>query len=262
MPTLSSHQSSHITKMLLIGDSGAGKSGSLASLVSAGYNLKIVDFDNGLDILASVLKSKNDPTLLDRVEYETHTDRIRNVVGKPIPLDAAAWPDGLKHLDSIEKAGLSAKDVVVLDSLTFAAQAAMRYVLKLNGRLAAPAQIQDWGAAMNMTENLVALLTADEFPANVVCTAHIKYIGNEEAQEPVRGYPAVLGKELAPKIGRYFNSCLLVRSEPRGNTTARTIFTNTQGIIELKNSNPFKVKPTYPIESGLADFFAAVRGDA
>ena len=63
MPALGQHQSSDIVKMLFIGPSGAGKTGALASLASAGYNLRILDMDNGLDVLANVL---NNPKTLTR----------------------------------------------------------------------------------------------------------------------------------------------------------------------------------------------------
>ena len=40
MPSLANHQSNEFTKMLLEGDSGSGKTGSLASLVAAGFSLR------------------------------------------------------------------------------------------------------------------------------------------------------------------------------------------------------------------------------
>ena len=66
MPALGQHQSSDIVKMLFIGPSGAGKTGALASLASAGYNLRILDMDNGLDVLANVLNDPKKPLLEGR----------------------------------------------------------------------------------------------------------------------------------------------------------------------------------------------------
>ena len=51
MPSLDQHQSNDFVKLLLIGDSKAGKTGSLISLVKAGYKLRILDLDNLLDVL-------------------------------------------------------------------------------------------------------------------------------------------------------------------------------------------------------------------
>ena len=51
MPSLARHQSNSLTKLLLVGDAKSGKTGSLVSLVKAGYKLRILDFDNLLDVL-------------------------------------------------------------------------------------------------------------------------------------------------------------------------------------------------------------------
>ena len=48
MPTLDTHQSSEFTKLLYLGDSGSGKTGSLVSLLKAGYKIKVLDLDNGV----------------------------------------------------------------------------------------------------------------------------------------------------------------------------------------------------------------------
>ena len=47
-----------ITKCILLGDSGTGKTGALASLVKAGYKLRVLDLDNKLasGILPQVIK--------------------------------------------------------------------------------------------------------------------------------------------------------------------------------------------------------------
>ncbi len=51
MPTLDAHESSRYAKLIYIGDSGTGKTGSLVSLLADGYKLKILDMDAGLDSL-------------------------------------------------------------------------------------------------------------------------------------------------------------------------------------------------------------------
>ena len=48
-------------KILLIGKSGAGKTGALASLVAAGYNLRIIDTDKGVRPLRSLLTDPHYP---------------------------------------------------------------------------------------------------------------------------------------------------------------------------------------------------------
>ena len=56
MSSLADHQSSELTKVLVIGDSKSGKTGALTSLVAAGYKLRILDFDNLLDPLRAFIE--------------------------------------------------------------------------------------------------------------------------------------------------------------------------------------------------------------
>ena len=48
-------------KIMLIGENGSGKTGSLASLVCAGYKLRIIDTDKGVKILKSLLLDPHYP---------------------------------------------------------------------------------------------------------------------------------------------------------------------------------------------------------
>ena len=48
MPTLDQHQSDEYLKLIYIGDSSTGKTGSMVSLLLAGYKLYIIDMDNGV----------------------------------------------------------------------------------------------------------------------------------------------------------------------------------------------------------------------
>jgi hypothetical protein len=101
MPNLASHQSATTTKLLLIGDPGSGKTGALASLASAGYQLRILDFDNGLDVLKNLLsdpKTPYDKKAINNVTYMTVTDEMKNVAGKLIPSKATAWSQGIQML--------------------------------------------------------------------------------------------------------------------------------------------------------------------
>jgi len=76
MPKLGDHQSKSTTKMLFVGDSGAGKTGALASLAAAGYHLHIMDLDNGLD----VLNNYYDPKLKEAQRPPIAGTRRRRVV--------------------------------------------------------------------------------------------------------------------------------------------------------------------------------------
>lgn len=272
MPQLSSHQSTSATKMLLIGESGSGKTGALVSLVEAGYNLRILDFDNGLDVILGIINKKypeesKRKELLDKIVFETLTDKLKNVGGK-IVTDGApqAFNIAMQLLDCWKRGGIDLgkveswgeNDVLIIDSLTFLSKAIMRHVLFLNGRGTAHPQIQDWGAAMEVVEGLLGLLYSTNIKCNVIITSHISYIELDNGMN--KGYPSTLGNKLPPKVGRYFNSLLMVKTKGSGSGLQRVIRTVTDSNIDLKTSIPGVLPDELPISTGLADFFKAQRG--
>lgn len=269
MPALSSHQSSRFTKLLLIGDSGAGKTGSLASLARAGYELRIVDMDNGLDVLKNLLSDS--PEALTRVHFRTITDPMRSVNGKLMPRSAKAWETACKMVEhwkwtspegEVEDLGPASgwgeRTVLVIDSLTMLSTAAMNFVLAMNARLGGTPQLQDWYVGQQLVEGFLQEVYDEAMQCNVIIMSHVTFLGPEGME---RGYPNTLGKALPPKVGRYFNSTLMVQSSGTGENIKRRIWTTTKGAVELKNTAPTRVKKDYPIESGLAEYFRDVRGE-
>lgn len=268
MPSLANHTSTHITKLLFIGDSGAGKTGALASLAGAGYNLRILDIDAGLDVLSNLLrdsKSAYGQEALGRVDFETITDPMKSVGGKLLPAKATVWQRTVKLLDNwkTESADFGpistwgARDVLVIDSLTMLSTAAMNFVLSMNARLGQQPQQGDWYQGQQLIEGLLQMLYDDGIKCNIVMTSHITYLGEENG--PQKGYPSSLGSKLPPKIGRYFNTILMAKTTGQGAAQKRKILTNTSGVVELKNTAPMRVKAEYPLETGLADYFRDVQ---
>ena len=276
MPALAEHHSTNSVKLLYVGDSGAGKTGSLASLASAGYNLRIIDMDNGLDVLKNMLtdpKSPYDKSAVSRVQYVTFTEQMKNVNGKLIPLKAIAWQNAISMLQHWKEINPETKevtcdlgpvaswgenDILVIDSLTFISNAAMNLILSINGRLGQRPHQSDWGLAQDLVEGLLSMLYSTDIKCHVIIPCHITYIGEEGG--PLRGYPNTLGKALAPKVARYFNNTLMAQTTGQGTNQKRRIKTSTVGVIELKNSAPLRVDSEYPLETGLAQYFKAIRG--
>lgn len=283
MPPLSQHQSTKATKLLLIGDSGGGKTGALASLASAGYNLRIADLDNGLDILRNLLTASNSvykKDAVDRVNYITLTEHMKDVNGKLVPKAATVWPRLVKLLQNWKEEELGPdgktlvtvpgsnfgpitswgeQDVLVIDSLTMASTAALNYTLYMNGRLGQQVQQSDWYHAQNLVESLLQMLFDDGVRCNVIINCHITYLETEGGM--TRGYPNTLGKALPPKVGAYFNTILGIKSTGTGASMSRKLVTTTMGVIDLKNTAPLNVPKELPIETGLADYFKIVRGN-
>jgi len=259
LPSLSQHQSNEFTKMLLEGDSGSGKTGALTSLVAAGYKLRILDMDNGLETLKGYVL-KECPENIEAVEFRTLRDRYKSSpVGPVVDGQPKAFVDALKMLDRWKyddvdlgsPSSWGSEVIVVLDSLTFLSDAAFSWAQGLNPSAKDPRQW--YGTAQDAVEKVLALLTSPNFETNVIVISHIKYM---ETPEGTKGYPTAVGSALSPVIPRYFNSVAMCRTNSRGE---RRIQTATTGMVDLKNPKPFEMKKEYPLETGLADFFAVLR---
>lgn len=282
MPNLMNLPTSVTTKLLLLGDSGSGKTGGLGSLAIAGYNLRICDFDNGVNILKDVLK--NHPDAMRRVAYVTCTDPMHSVQGRFIPKAAQAWGRAVTAMDNWDdgdnKFGSiltwGEKDILVIDSLNFAGKSALRLIQQMNSRLAGIPWQSDYGDAQRLVENMMAMLYSEQVKCNVIVLTHIREVGKTqtvmdahnkmvtvEEEGSRRGYAETgTGRALSPTIGRYFNAVLMVDIIGSGQSARRVIRTVPHENIGLKNPAPGTVKPEYPLASGLADYFAAVRGGA
>lgn len=265
MPSLEDHPSSNIVKLLLLGDSGAGKTGSLATLAAAGYRLWIYDFDNGLDIL-------KDPTILapefrKNVNYKLFQDKA-TPQGNALMPSATAWPafmkdfggwtEGNENLGSFRTWG--EKDVLVIDSITFLCDAAFSMALLQGGRLGQRPQIQDWGAAMDMIQSVFELLYSDHCKCNVVVCSHVQMQTDELSGGARKGQVSVLGQKLAPKIPRYFNNMVFLEKSVVGATVTRKLHTRGTPLLSLKTSKP-SVIPAI-VEPDLAKLFAVLKGEA
>ncbi len=258
MPTFDSQEASNDPiKMLIVGPSGTGKSGSLVSLALAGYKLRILDYDNGLDPLFQYLKGKK----VD-VQYEKCLDKFTVLGGKPSPAGVPmALAKGLGCLDlwptDKSKPTSWGKDtVLVLDSLTFFGHAALRRVCYDNKRVGPP-WIGDWGDAMGIVENTLAMLYSDAIQCNVIVTSHIVSLGGDEKTGAgAVDYPSALGSKLPPKVGRYFNTMLQTANSGIGATTKKVIRTVPEGSLGVK-CPVLNLPKTLSVETGLADFFKA-----
>lgn len=266
LTTLDQHQSTKSVKMLFMGDSGTGKTGALASLVAAGYKLKIWDFDNGLDHLAARIR-KNCPDKIKNVSYlPLKRDRwkmvgVNTTIYTNTPTD---FSRGRDELESWTGDGLPAQKpelwddntICVLDSLTFTAKAAYRYCDQLNP--GAKDKRQTFYQAQLNTAAMLSLLTMDTFHPHVIVICHIDY-QETEGIGIKKGYPRSIGSAMNPEIPTYFNTALLAETVGSGTTARHMIKLAPTGVIDLKSAFILPSLEPLPLESGLATFFAAAK---
>ena len=296
MPLLEQTKSNKLVKGMVIADSGTGKSGALAALAAAGYRLLIYDFDAGTQILMdeTILPKQ----FRENIYVNQYLDRVRPTASGPMyESPPTAFSRALKDLyihpdvGPVEKLG--DKDVIVIDSGTFFSEAAMRYFLNAAGRLNDRPQIQDYGITMDKIEEVFELLYEPTVvPCNVIVNFHFQYIeqntGNSQmltalsgiaadknnkelskaasehlvgAFQPGQRYPSTIGKKLAPKLGRYFNTVVSMKSLGTGAGESRKMLTRSEGDLALKVPCPGKIPAMLDIKVAWPTIFKAIRGE-
>ncbi len=173
MPNLSDHQSNDFVKLLLIGDAKSGKTGSLVSLVRAGYRLRIIDLDNLLDTLKQYIL-KECPDAIDQVEFRTLRDkRVAGSLGAVIKgtptafvdavklLDHWKYRDGENNIDLGRPSEWGPDNILVIDSLSRLCDAAYDWQDALTpvGRSGEKDGRAVYGNAQDAIVNLLSMLT-------------------------------------------------------------------------------------------------------
>ena len=272
MPSLANHHSSLNTKILLLGDAKSGKTGSLVSLVAAGYKLRIIDFDNLLDILKHKCLEIC-PDKLNNVEFRTVRDKYKaSQTGVVIDGKPRAWLDFIKLMndwkytddDGTEvnlgpPGSWDSETILVIDSLSRLCDAAYDFHESMipRGKSGDFDGRAVYGNAQDDVEKQLAMLTSKSFACNVIVIAHGTYMEQPDGTKKI--YPQGVGQKLSPKIPQYFPN--YIRYVNRAGK--RTIQLSSDPMIDLATTNPaaFEGK-TLSIETGLAEIFAALRGTA
>jgi hypothetical protein len=283
-------------KAFIIGKQGTGKTGSKASLVAMGYKLRMLNFDNGADILKNLLtnpyypyrkymQDKNIPlkgaisviTIAEEMKKITEDSKSRFIPKSARGYSKATdmmndWVDGDEKLGSILSWG---NDTILdIDTLGTLADLAYFHTQELNGRLGARQEGFDYqrdvGGAQGLLRNLMQTLFHPLVKCNVLINAHITYVDEskgtyerpnlESISDPI-GYPSAIGRAISPVIGKWFNNVLIIDQTGSGPTEKHEISTVPIRNIAAKNSLPGVLKKRYSIETGLAEIFCALRGE-
>lgn len=285
MPSGSKHAGATLVKGLLLGDPGSGKTGSLTSLVAAGYKLRVYDFDNLLGTLMQYVAHEC-PDKIDNIAYQTFTDKLKGIDTPIMMMGAAmkimpntsgnpkAYVSAMKQLthwqdpdgEDLGDPGTWGPDtVVVIDSLTSMSESAFRYVQAMNPAGREPQAY--YHAAQQLVMQFLHLISGKDMNTNVLVLCHLSYTKKPRSKEAAdnmtvhetlelgKGFPRSVGSALNEIIAASFNTCLLM--EDLGNDK-RVIHTKSTGLVDLKNPVPFGGLDKLPIETGLATFFKAV----
>lgn len=259
MTSLADHHASSLVKMLYIGDSGTGKTGSLVSLVAAGYKLHVLDLDNGLDVLAQYIR-RDCPDKLANVDFETRRDKYKSTNAGPVIVQPVrAFADALalmtKWSDDSDPSKWGDNTILVLDSLSAFSRAAFEWAKSANPSTKDPRQ---WFyAAQQAVESAIALLTSEDFATNLIVISHVNL--TELPDGTVKGFANAVGKAMGPIIPRYFNNLILAESSGSGQNVKRVLRTLPTGIVDLKTSAPFKIADRLDLSSGLATIFSNLK---
>lgn len=275
-------------RMLYLGHTGAGKTGSLCSLASAGFNVRILDIDAGTEIISGYMRDKEGksiylkpaPGLWDesaakmapsRISAVTITEKYKLQGIKAVPRGDCwtrlmnqlnDWKDGDSKLGNISTWGPS--DILVIDGLSRFCEAAMNIVLAMNSRLLTGPQVgsvgdNDYTHAFKLVTDFLDLMKSEDIRCHIIMICHIQFIDEfrdrNTKERSMKGFPQTVGQRLAPKVGQYFNHTLRAKSTGSGPLTRRVIVTNNDEDIELKNANPLRAKPEYALATGLAEYF-------
>lgn len=249
-----------VFKGLMVGVSGAGKTGMMASLLDKGYKIRALDFDRGLDPLIGYAKKRE---LLANLSYHTLTDEFVLRNGFMAIKSAPAFQRALKMLDGWDDFGpvhsWGTDTILLIDTLGSMSKSAFNMVLQANGVVrpsgerGGPEQ-SHYGAAQDNVERLLLNLTNPELvPCHVIVNAHWTWQDRPDGR--TEAYPETIGKALNPTIARKFNNLFSI-SIAAGNRSIKVV---KDGVIPCKASRPLQ-KAEYSIETGMAEIFREIVG--
>jgi|SRR5215469_4260468 len=284
-------------KIVYLGDSGHGKTGSKASLVAAGYKLRMIDTDNGFKILRSMLTDRRypyaaymekagiDPSEPGRISYipiDVPMDMV-TLKGKTMPIlaptSSAGWNTAVNHLKEWKDGDINLgpvtdwdNDCVLdLDTISTLAEVAKYWNQDMNGRMGAIEDDhgRDTGAAQEMIRRLTMKLTSPSVKCNVIATTHITWVDTTRGapQNPsalLREHKSVDPRGFPSIIGQALSPVFGKRWNDMfvvrrtGNNRSAERRIYSVPTDNVDAKHSAYVDESYPLETGLAQIFAAL----
>lgn len=274
-----------------IGWPGSGKTGAIVSLLNAGYKVRVIDWTGNWAPLAAYA----DDRALDNLDVITLQDKFTaemKPLGVPTAFQDAAklLKEGWKYKDEDGNEvdlGKSAEwgpdTVLVLDELTTMSKAAVNRAMVLSNKTPSTMTSAVWGQAVKDVNTLISLAKADKNQFHLIVNAHKQMIGPQDmlmqgtkdnAEQaamvndtivqmardemlPVRVYPVSVTRNSSQTIHGELPIMLEFEKTQKAGKDMRVI--KTTGGPEIDIKIPGKgLKPSYPIETGLAEIFEAL----
>lgn len=217
-------------KVLLLGDSGAGKTYSIVSLINAGYEVFAVFTEPGMEVVAHLPSDKLHwhyipPSAPDWDSMIDSANKINKLTFQSLAslgdVNKQKYTEFIQLLSVLAnfKDQRTGKEYGPIDNLDPAKQAL--FIDSLSGISimainlvtgSKPVKSQsDWGVAMDNLERLLIRLTTG-IPATMVLTAHVER-ETDEVSGGVILTASTLGRKLAPKIPRFFSDIILCQRQ-------------------------------------------------
>lgn len=273
-------------RILNVGWPGGGKTGSIVSLINAGFKVRMLAFEANYKVLkfADPVLLRENVDLVVLQDKMTMGDRYMEPVGVPTAIADAArlmkeWkytrPDGTV-VDHGKSREWGPDTVVVVDSLTSMGQASMRRQMKLSNQTLGSRTSNTWGAAVDEVNGMIELMARDEMGYHLIVLGHLQMIGPEdylkqgdskEVKEvkleniqadliPTKLFPVGVTKNQSTRIAKEFDTMVLSERAMRLGKMTRVIRTVGNPSLDLKV--PAKLKDEYPVETGMLDIFKAL----
>lgn len=291
MPFLSAPASTPAPiRLLCMGESGTGKTGSLISLAEAGYTVHILDLEaKAEDLLRTIIHdavasgkwtAARAAEVLGRIEIEVAAeaaafagDQVK--IRKPQALAQAG-----KILTTWGAARFDRSHVIVIDSFSRLSVYAANVVAGQTGH---EPEFRDFRDIFNKLRPLLGYLTAwqeqyvgsgEQFDCHIIVLTHINLyevrrktgekvkVGAVKVDETevidTRVYPKAIGQALSPDIPAFFNSMLVYRAA-RNKPGSRVIQLLADDMTPVKTPaiHFAERQKQLPVETGLAAYFAA-----